>query len=220
MGEEFEVKTYDVFGPVAFALKGMELPADLASRSIRVNMQRAPRQMEKFTPTLERTLEQYRVEFEDWADRATCEANGLKMPTGLINRGADNWRPLLAVAHAVGGDWHERIMEAATAYQVNHQDTDRNMMLLEHLKAIWPEGEEFAWSEKLVSALNDNEEWPWGEYGKDGLTPHALAKKLKHFEITPQQRRLSSRVSGSTASTKARGYRRTDFEKVWTAYGV
>src|SRR5262249_22221530 len=73
MGEEFEVKTYDVFGPVAFALKGMELPADLASRSIRVNMQRAPRQMEKFTPTLERTLEQYRMEFEDWADRATCE---------------------------------------------------------------------------------------------------------------------------------------------------
>jgi hypothetical protein len=30
------------------------------------------------------------------------------MPTGIYNRAADNWHPLLAVADRAGGDWPQR----------------------------------------------------------------------------------------------------------------
>jgi Protein of unknown function (DUF3631) len=62
------------------------------------------------------------------------------MPQDLINRGADNWRPLLAVAKAVGEDWHARIMAAATAYQQTHESQDRGLLLLAHLHAVWISG--------------------------------------------------------------------------------
>ena len=38
------------------------------------------------------------------------------IPANLINRGADKWRPLLAIAEMVGGDWPER---AALTQQTN-----------------------------------------------------------------------------------------------------
>ena len=34
-------------------------------------------------------------------------------PAGLHDRAADNWRPLLAIADAVGGAWPERARRAA-----------------------------------------------------------------------------------------------------------
>ena len=37
------------------------------------------------------------------------------MPAGLDDRAADCWRPLLAIAELVGGDWPERARAAALA---------------------------------------------------------------------------------------------------------
>jgi hypothetical protein len=206
---------------MAFALKAKELAADLAERSIRINMQRAPHVMAPFTPEHEKTLQEWRIEFETWAAKQNrIAAIAVDMPKDLINRGADNWRPLLAVAKAVGGDWHDRIMDAATAYQQTHESQDRGLMLLSHLKAVWPEGEEFMGSHKLVDKLRAEEHWPWGDYPGNGFTTHKLAQKLKHFGVKPDKRRNPSRVNPETVGGFERGYWLKHLEPVWDAYGI
>jgi hypothetical protein len=67
MGEDMHVEEYNVFGPMAFALKAKDLAADLADRSLRVNMQKAPHVMETFTIEHEKTLFDWRDHFETWA---------------------------------------------------------------------------------------------------------------------------------------------------------
>jgi hypothetical protein len=222
MGEDMHVEEYNVFGPMAFALKAKDLAADLADRSLRINMQKAPHVMEPLTTAHEETLRAWYDVFDTWAIKhgRNLDASAVKMPADLINRGADNWRPLLTVAKAVGETWHERIMEAATAYQQTHESQDRGMLLLSHLKAIWPEGQEFMGSHKLISLLHAEEQWPWGDYPGNGFTAHALARKLKHFGVSPAQRRLTGKTNPERVGGFERGYWEADLAKVWDAYGI
>jgi Protein of unknown function (DUF3631) len=79
---------------------------------------------------------------------------------------------------------------------------------------------DFMGSQKLVSKLTAEEQWPWGEYPGRGFTAHALARKLKHFGIAPDQRRLPSRTNPETVGGFERGYWLAHLEKVWAAYGI
>jgi len=222
MGEDYHVEHYNVFGPMAFALKAKELAADLADRSLRINMQKAPHQMEPFTKEHEKILRGWRDQFVRWAKNHSSDVADItvEMPQDLINRGADNWRPLLKVAKAVGGEWHDRIMAAATAYQQTHESQDRGMLLLSHLRAVWEKGADFMGSYKLVNKLTAEEHWPWGDYPGNGFTTHKLAGKLKHFGIKPDQRQLKGQINPQIVGAWERGYWLKDLEKVWDAYGV
>src|SRR5262249_16901556 len=126
MGDDHEVETYNVFGPLAFALKGRELPHDLANRCIRIALVRAPKRTHSLDVTLKTELRAWHVEFVKWANVNGRDLGDvvLELPDDLINRGADNWRPLLTVAKAVGGDWYERIMAAALKHERGQESTD------------------------------------------------------------------------------------------------
>jgi hypothetical protein len=219
---DYLVKEFNVFGPVAFALKGMELAADLAERSIRINMRKSTKQMELFAPALDKQLWAWRDVFGKWAKEAKLPA--VDMPAAVKNRGADNWRPLLTVAKAAGGDWYERISAAADAYEQKQESTDRNMMLLRHTNIIWPRAQKFMGSVAMVSKLMAEEQWPWGEYNRgQGLTTHALAKKLKLFDVVPEQIKLTTLEQPQHPEQKSgwlRGYRRADLERAWAEYGI
>src|SRR5260221_12116881 len=43
---------------------------------------------------------------------ATLQACDPPMPPTAYNRVADNWRPLFAIAHTVGGDWPALVLES------------------------------------------------------------------------------------------------------------
>jgi hypothetical protein len=49
------------------------------------------------------------------------------MPAGFVNRVADNWRPLLAVADVVGGEWPERARQAASKLTSDGADASRRL---------------------------------------------------------------------------------------------
>ena len=52
------------------------------------------------------------------------------VPESVFNRAADNWRPLLAIADAAGGEWPERARNAAVALAAEYTDESRRVQLL------------------------------------------------------------------------------------------
>ena len=59
------------------------------------------------------------------------------MPDELFNRAADNWRPLLAIADAAGGDWPERARAAAVRSVASEKDEGLRIMLLADIQSIF-----------------------------------------------------------------------------------
>jgi len=78
---------------------------------------------------------------KDHADRVG-EADPA-MPDGILNRKADNLRPLLAIADAAGGEWPERARKAAEAsHNAEGDDAPRLELLLADIRdAFAKEGE-------------------------------------------------------------------------------
>jgi Protein of unknown function (DUF3631) len=123
---------------------------------------------------------------------------------GLINRTADNWRPLFAIADVIGLDWPVRIREAAAALAPRESDTTGTMVLADIL-AIFDERGERIWSEELCEHLAAIEGRPWAEFGKarKPISKHQLARLLARFHIEPDNVRIGERVK--------RGYHRHQF---------
>jgi hypothetical protein len=218
-GEDAHVVRFDVFGPVAFALKGVQLPADLADRSFRIDMQKSRVQLEKLTrqdlSSLTNLGDRIKAFVQgNWKRIEAC-AKGVKLPEAIINRAGDNWVPLFAIAETVGGEWPERVARAALDYEHHHSSTDKGIILLSNIKTIMESSPKaFFPSQELCSALIKREDWPWGEYAYGrGLTTHRLAKMLKPFGIFPRQEKMAGTI-------KARGYHKGDFEKAWQTYNI
>ena len=110
VGDDYEVRAFSTFAALAYNHIG-ELPREyntLVDRSVTILLARrlasenieslsAPRRRDEFAD-LRRKLKR----FAD--DQVSALANAEpNMPSELVNRRADNWRPLLAIADAAGG---------------------------------------------------------------------------------------------------------------------
>jgi putative DNA primase/helicase len=195
VGDNHEPTPFSTWCPMAIALIG-KLPPTLASRSIHVELQRLRRG---------EIVEPFRLEKAPYADLARKAArwaldnlNALRgvepaMPEGFMNRRADNWRPLFAVADRAGGAWPELAREAALT--LNHVDAgeDIKAMLLADIRAVFGGGHVLS-STELVEALKGMEDRPWPEFGrsKKPISTHAVARLLKPLGIGPHRRRDGS----------------------------
>jgi hypothetical protein len=144
----------------------------------------------------------------------------------LMNRMADNWRPLFVIADVAGGHWPKRVREIAAAADRASTEQSVTILLLQDIRWIFdgrPELEngrtvlrattlDRISSADLVTQLTAIEERPWAEWkaGKP-ITQNGLARILGKFEIIPQTIRLHV---GQTA----KGYYRSAFEDVFSYY--
>ena len=108
VGDDHEPRRFSASAPVALAAIG-HLPGTIEDRSIRIGLRRR-RPDEPAEPlTLDRIgkLEELARKAARWtADHAAeLAAADPAMPEGVVNRAADNWRPLLSVADLAGGAW-------------------------------------------------------------------------------------------------------------------
>jgi len=212
-GDNHEPKRFCTWAPKAIALIG-KLPATLTSRAIPVQLRRKAAGEDVKALRLDRMehLEPLCRQAARWvAD------NGMKlraidpdMPAEISNRVADNWRPLLAIAVAAGGDWPDRARRIAVGDRRPEQVT--GIMLLEDINAVFAaERVDRIPSQDLVAKLANMEDRPWVEWhnGKP-ITPRQLAKLLEPFEVKPDTIRMGSGT--------AKGYLLDQFTDAFARY--
>ena len=211
LGDNQELREFSVFGAVAFAANG-RLADDLEQRSIVIEMQRR-RADETVSELREDRCEQLQSLARmcaRWADDVGGDVAGHDPHMdGLINRDADNWRALFAIADLIGSDWPQRARDAAAALAPKDSESI-GPMLLTDIKTAFGDQDRLSSAEICVN-LCDMEGKPWADWKGKALTPNQLAKLLKPFGVAT--------MTGIRVGTKTpRGYYRHQFEEAWKRY--
>jgi hypothetical protein len=211
-------RKFPTFAPLAVAAIGL-LPLPLLHRSVVINMQRASGDIERLDEN-NLSFPASREQIRKWA--ATCTlAQDPEMPSSLRNRAADNWRPLLAIAEALGHG--ENARAAAIALCSNHPDEDPGVVLLADIRAVFQAlNTDRIPSAALVEALLALDDGFWNDWRgpKDDRPPRKLSQSelallLRPFRIQPKTIWPLHRQPGSRSY---RGYMRSWFEAAWAAY--
>lgn len=137
------------------------------------------------------------------------------MPPGIYNRAADNWRPLLAIAEAVGGDeWPVKARNAAVALVGGEVDeVSRLELLLGDMRDIFKAlNRHWISSAELIENLVEITPRPWSEFGRGGkpITQNKLARLRKPLAIAPDRLEVGE--------DRARGYFRVHFDDAFARY--
>jgi putative DNA primase/helicase len=217
LGDKLELIEFAIFGAAAFCRNG-KIPDDLEQRSIVIEMQRRlpGEPLAELRDDRAEALDRIAKKCARWADNngdALREAD--PDMGGLINRIADNWRPLYAIADLIAADWPERARRAASALAPRESDST-NTQLLADIKAVFDErtGDwaDRIFSEMLIEALAGMEGHPWAEYGKarKPITKNQLAGVLGSFHVTPATVQIGTKT--------LKGYYRHQFNDAWERY--
>ena len=190
-GDDHEPRAFSTYGACAIALIGL-LPDTLNDRSIRVDLKRRLK-TEPIKPFRIDRVSHLDVLARKVARWTSDNAGRIGMidptlPDAIINREADNWRPLLAIAEAAGGDWPKRAREAVEAAHAAAGDADASLVeaLRGDIKTVFAERDQIK-SDELVTALVGMQGHPWAEMGKarKPLTANRLARLLRPLGIAP-----------------------------------
>jgi Protein of unknown function (DUF3631) len=201
----------------AVALAGLGwLPDTLMSRSIVIRMRRrAPKEIVE--PFRHRD---HRPEGEALQDRLAAWAATLiddmakarpALPSGIEDRAADCWEPLVAIADAAGSHWPELARNAAVTLVAAAREANPSLgiRLLEDSRTIFEAAREHELAtERLLAQLHGLPESPWGNIRGRPLDDRGVAQRLRRYEIRPKVLK----------SVNQRGYRREDFEDAWLRY--
>ena len=123
ISERGTARKFSTFAPLAMALPEMRgLPRTLNSRSISITMERSRRTLRRFDANdPDRALDVAYLQIFLWQREVKLNPDP-KMPATLRNRFADNWRPLLSIADALG--WGAQAREAMVIFAREFQDAD------------------------------------------------------------------------------------------------
>jgi putative DNA primase/helicase len=129
------------------------------------------------------------------------------MPKELNNRAADNWRPLFAIADAVGGDCSDRARRAALALAGDEIEVTSAERLLANIWSIRND-----YTQRGIDRISSKD--LCGELGRiEGgqvLTAAWLAATLRPFGIRPHTIRMGQ--------STPKGYEWKDFEDAFARY--
>jgi hypothetical protein len=214
VGDSHEPRMFDTFCLAAFARNG-RIPDDLEQRSIVIELQRRlpGERLDVLRDDRADDLHNLARMCARWSDDYGDDISGIEPDMGaLINRTADNWRPLFTIADLIGLDWPERIREAAGILIGTEPDSDDSVLLADIKTTFEARDADRLSSEEICEALVAMEGRPWAEYGKalKQISKNQLAKRLKRFKIVPD----SVRIGGKTP----KGYYRHQFQEAWNRY--
>jgi Protein of unknown function (DUF3631) len=216
-GNDNDVRAFAAYAPAVLCGIG-GLPGTLHDRSIVVRVERAKpgEVLNRFDSRNTRHEHELCRKLVRWtADNfARLELADPKLPDGVFNRLADNWRPLFAIAEIAGGDWPQRGCNAFAKLSAK-PDMDAEglgAMLLADIRDIFSrtDADPFP-SADLADALAEMEDRPWPEFnhGKP-ITKQKLSRMLKKFQI------ISATKRDGTATFK--GYNRSSFDDAFARY--
>jgi hypothetical protein len=224
-GGQWAVAEMPTFAAVAIAGNNPNLPDDTRTRIIRVLL----------LPDLHGTVEESNweeieadaLELHDqlvlWADQVRDQVHTERpgLPEGIIGRFREKWSPLKRVAAAAGGRWTAAVdvmaLQDKEEYAMDKEDglvQDKPaVVLLKHIHELWPTGERFVATEKLIDWLVIEYPNVWGADGPIGkrLTAKRLGGMLaKAYKIHSVQQGHGT----------PRGYLHAAFAKAWRQMGI
>ena len=211
------VETEEIPAYCAVALAGLgDLPDTILSRSIIVRMRRrAPREHVEAFRRRKHAPEGHKLH-----DRLSAWAEGKQealadtipdMPSGVDDRDADVWEPLLAIADAVGGKWPKLSRVAAVALVALSKEGTPSLgiRLLSNIRRVFGDDEARS-TQSLLALLHDLDESPWGDIRGKPLDDRGLTARLRKYHIRPKVVRLGEATP--------RGYASADFVDTWDRY--
>jgi hypothetical protein len=212
-----KVETEEIPAYCAVALAGLgDLPDTIASRSILIEMRRRAfdEPVEPFRRRLQwPEAEKIRHRLSHWCDLVAPSLLGAQpaMPSGVVDRDADCWEPLLAIADAAGEDWPERARNAAKALVGIAAETTQTtgVQLLGDLYDIFGDAEKLP-TQEILHRLRELPESPWLNVQGNALNDRGLATRLRKYGVKPKAVRISDQI--------LRGYLATDLHDPWKRY--
>ncbi len=222
------VQTLSTFAPLLLALPDafQGLPRTLDSRCITLMMERSDgkrelKRLEPYRPDAALNLAYEQILL--WRTDADLKPDP-KMPEGINNRLADNWRPLISIADNLTDkdfDWGTMAREAMAYFARAIRDGDAGILLLEDIRRVFGTGDRM-FTKTIVEKLLAMDDSDWSEFrGTRGdQSPH----KLKDTEMASMLRNFSIRSrtiwqpKRTTASKSQKGYYRQQFEDAWRKY--
>ena len=217
-GDDNQVRAFKTFAPAALAGIG-RLPETLADRSIIITLQkRKPDEnVQDFRHDRADHLRVLASQAVRWVQDHEAELHQAepKMPEGVHNRRADNWRPLLAIADSAGGDWPETARKAAVALSVGASDetSSTRVLLLSDIRDIFDaSGHDPLFSEEIVERLHEIDARPWPEFGRKQkpISKTQIAHLLRPFKIKSGTVRRGDKTG--------KGYKRISFQDAFDRY--
>lgn len=221
VGANHEVVSFKVYCAVALAGLG-DLPDTIMSRSVIIRMRRrAPHEpIEPFRSRQHEPLgHALRDRLAEWVDDVGDSAGVAwpELPDGIVDRPAEVWEPLIAVADAAGGDWPDTARNACVA--LCKVATDRRVSLgvrlLGDLRTVFKDAVALHTETVLARLTNGDKhgldvDAPWGDLQGRPLGKRRLASILKRYSVSPQK----VTVGGHSLQ----GYRREPLWDAWERY--
>jgi hypothetical protein len=168
VGDSHEPRMFDTFCLAAFARNG-RIPDHLEQRSIVIELQRQLPGERLDVLRDDRANDPHKLArmCARWSDDYGDDISGIEPDMGgLINRTADNWRPLFTIADLIGLDWPARIRDAAGILIGTEPDSDDSVLLADIKTTFEARGADRLSSEEICEALVAMEGRPWAEYSK------------------------------------------------------
>jgi hypothetical protein len=224
VGEDQEDRDFSTFCPKVLAGIGRVWDT-VTSRSIPIRLQRAPKAR---LATLDRIrgdriddlCQPYRRQLLKLADliRYKTSVADPVVPNELGARQADVWRPLLAIADAIGGEWPARSRAAACAlHGVAEDEGDYGLLMLEDVRALFIKhgADGKLASSTIVEELVSRDDRPWPEYGKTQkpISARGVAQLLARFGAKSHNIRL-----GGENGPVVKGYELGDLKAAFDTY--
>jgi Protein of unknown function (DUF3631) len=189
VGEDHEPRNFSVYTAIALAGIG-GLHATLLDRSVIIDLQRRKASETVASLRIGKTahLDALVRKILRWvADNdQRIGAAEPAMPAGVINRLADNWHPLLAIADTAASKWPERARAALLQQQGFSKEAEAQSLLELLLADIYEiltpkekKQKEQISSTLLAELLAEREDRPWAEYGRNEkpITPASAHRR-------------------------------------------
>jgi len=216
VGSEYEPRMFSTWCPKAAAMIG-RLPPTLEDRALVIRLRRKAPGEATSRLRLDRLSEYEPLRRRAWRwgrdHLGTLRDADPPVPEALHDRAQDNWRPLLAIADALGGEWPARARGAALvlADAVPEPDSLGEMLLADVRDVFIERGVNRLESAEIVAALVAREDRPWQEsnHGKH-VSPAQVARLLKPFGVEPKVFRIGDKTH--------RGYWLDDLSDAFSRY--
>ncbi|ETZ75118.1 hypothetical protein L841_0076 [Mycobacterium sp. MAC_080597_8934] len=202
-GAKMKVTAFKVYAPVALAGLGT-MPRTITTRGVVIEMRkRAPgEQVAAFRERDALTEAAPIIEtLTAWADRAAgiLETARPTIPSGVVDRPAEVWEPLLAVAESIGGRWPELARAACRHYVFKPSDEAASVgvrLLADLRKLFHPEDQApitELHSADIVTELIAEPDSPWRDLWGKTLDQRKLSNYLRNYGVRPKQIRIGSK---------------------------